>query len=314
MPFQSHQATADPPAEDNYEAQVIPIVGAILYALGIGIAIGVAGNAVYDGIKWKKKQLKTPKGTVVAITDLVKHPHYLSDVAWSNGDKSDERTIKYPHYAAVDYSYYYINVTKVVWDAEEGEFRSEGSWYWFGSGYRPYSLDHYNNASIGENHELTSSGYHIIFGHTENVNLTHAFDSDVDENSRDDELAALGTNKHYWPEEVYAWLSDMRYRGGGGHFTYKARGDPLKKSKTMSTTVDNYKTLDVVPKQTRLNRTRMYRNKSTLYWKKRGITIGPGKTVRVDNQDGTPAFEYTLPSGESTPLDVLYQGQRIENH
>ncbi len=82
----------------------------------------------------------------------------------------------------------------------------------------------------------------------------------------------------------------------------------------MSATVDNYKRLDIVPKQTRLNRTRMYRNKSTLYWRKKGITIGSGKTVRVDNQDGTPAFEYTLPSGESAPLDVLYQGQRIENH
>ncbi len=98
-----------------------------------------------------------------------------------------------PHYDDVDYSYYYINVTKIVWDAEEGEFRSEGSWYWSGSGYAPYSFDHYNTASRGENGGFNSAGCHIIFGHTEDVNLTHAFDSNVDENNKDDELVDLGT-------------------------------------------------------------------------------------------------------------------------
>ena len=179
MPFQSHRAiAASPVTSQTYETPD----GAV--PQGSGLLINIVGGlivvAIVAGVNLAKKKYNIPKGKVVAVADLVKHSHYLSEVAWSHGDKQDERTIQYPHYADVDYSYYYIHVTEIVWDAEEGEFRQKGMWHWYGTGYAAYSLDHYNNASYTRersvSNEFTSSGYHIILGHTEDVNLTHAFD------------------------------------------------------------------------------------------------------------------------------------------
>ena len=210
LPFQTHRATAaDPPAEDNYEDQALPVLG-IGAVLVIGFVAGYFASAAWDGTKWGLKQKKLPKGKVVAVTALVKDSHYLTDVAWSHGDKSDERIMQYPHYADVDYSYYYIYVTEIVWDAEESEFRMKGHNYWYGTGYAANSFDHYNNASYnGESGEFESAGYHIIWGHTENVNLTHAFDSDVDDSNKDDNLASDSRSPQYYTPWATAWLSQM---------------------------------------------------------------------------------------------------------
>ena len=310
MPFQSHRvAAADPPAEDNYEDQALPVLG-IGAVFVIGLVAGYLATAAWDGTKWKAKQSKLPKGKVVAIADLVKHSHYLSDVAWSHGDKQDERTIQYPHYADVDYSYYYVHVTEIVWDAEEGEFRRKSMWYWFGTGYTPYSLDHYNNASYtrerSPSNEFTSAGYHIIHGHTENVNLTHAFDSDVDENSRDNNLAADSRSPRYYKPLATAWLSQMRYRGGHGHFTYKKLDKPLRRSKQMSTTRDDYKTVDMVPKLRRLDRSSIRFNRSTLSWKWGEKTVPAGSTKTVTNPDGEQ-FVYVLPESETLKFPEPHQ-------
>ena len=299
MPFQSHRATAaSPPAEDNYEDQALPVLG-IGAVFVIGFVAGYLATAAWEGTKWKAKQSKLPKGKVVAITDLVKHSHYLSDVAWSHGDKQDERTIQYPHYNAVDYSYYYIHVTEIVWDAEEGEFRRKGQWYWSGADYAPYSLDPYNTADYnGESGEFDGAGYHIILGHTENVNLTHAFDSDVDASNKDDNLASDSRSPQYYKPEATAWLSQMRYRGGHGHFTYKKLNRPITREKQMSTTRNNYKTVDIVPKLRRLDRSTIRFNKNTLFWKWGEKTVPAGSTKTVTNPDGEK-FTYVLQESET---------------
>ncbi len=300
MPFQSHRAIAASPSSDDIETQALPVLG-IGAVFVIGFVAGYLATAAWEGTKWKAKQSKLPKGKVVAITDLVKDAHLLSEVAWSHGDKQDERTIQYPHYADVDYSYYYIHVTEIVWDAEEGEFRQKGMWHWYGTGYAAYSLDHYNNASYTRersvSNEFTSAGYHIILGHTENVNLTHAFDSDVDEDSRDDHLAADSRSPRYYKPEATAWLSQMRYRGGS-HFTYKKLDRPITRSKPMSTTRDNYKRVDIVPKHRRLDRARIRFNRSTLSWKWGEKTFPAGSTKTVTNPDGEQ-FIYVLPKSET---------------
>lgn len=112
----------------------------------------------------------------------------------------------------------------------------------------PILLDHYNTASRGENSGFDGwwVPYHIR--RTENVSLPHAFDSDVDDSNKDDNLASDSRSPKYYKPEATAWLSRMRYRGGGGHFTCKKLNNPLKRSKKMSTIRDDYKTVDIVPK------------------------------------------------------------------
>ena len=85
MPFQSHRATAAPPAEETVEAQAIPLIP-ILIKIGWGAAGSLVAWASIRGTEYVIDELKTPNGTVVAVADLVVHSNSVKAHRWYTGD------------------------------------------------------------------------------------------------------------------------------------------------------------------------------------------------------------------------------------
>ena len=203
MPFQSHRAIAAPPAEETVETQALPVLG-IGAVFVIGFVAGYLATAAWDGTKWKAKQSKLPKGKVVADTILVVDESTGVYSSWYAGAKtaSDESIPFVSYNKTKDYSWYDAQVVVVAYDVDEQKYKLNGEgWSWHGNGYIPSLLDMFNyrppeeyNADTGE-YEFTTSGFYIRIGTTANIDLTHAFDSDVDEANRDDALADEASSK-----------------------------------------------------------------------------------------------------------------------
>lgn len=84
-------------------------------------------------------------------------------------------------------------------------------------------------------------GFFISWGRTLNQDVTHAFDSNVDESQRDN-LLAKQDNWKYKPT-VFADLSDMRYQKNADDvkvWTYTPRLISEEHSEEMSAEVDSY--------------------------------------------------------------------------
>ena len=304
MPFQSHRAVAAaPPAEDNYEDQALPVLG-IGAVFVIGLVAGYLATAAWDGTKWKAKQSKLPKGKVVADTFLVVDESTGVYSSWYAGTKTaSNKLIPFVSYnKKKDYSWYDAQVVVVAYDQDEQKYKLNGEgWSWHGNGYIPSLLDMFNhrppeeyNEDTGE-YEFTTSGFYIRIGTTANIDLTHAFDSDVDEANIDDALATEASSKKYEPR-AFVWLSSMNYQGSS-LWEYTPRDNSVKVKRRMSATVDQYEIVDVVPKNFRLDRHSMRFNKSTLSWKWGQKKYPAGSTKTVTNPDGT-RFSYTLPNSE----------------
>ena len=322
MPFQSHRATAaDPPSEDNYEAQVIPIVGAILYVVG-GIAIGIAGNTIYDGIKWKKKQLQTPNAKIVAITSCVEDSHEGEIAHWYQGNTSHTGPQSLPDHLLrdeEDFAAYRFNIIRIAWNADTERYESTNEeWNYYGNGYFPDYTAGSDPEGIRGDADTGRKGFLITSGWTRNEDIMGAFDSRVTPNRRsrgieESKLAAEG-DPGYDPV-AYVDLDDMSYGkhpdGNRGVWTYTPRTTPTKFTQRMSATVSQYKTIDTNPKNTRFVKCNMGDNKSTLKWKKGETKAPPTARHRVENPDGTVIIDYR--TDEDVPLYYLYQHQEIDD-
>ena len=157
--------------------------------------------------------------------------------------------------------------------------------------YRP--PEEYNE-DTGE-YEFTTSGFYIRIGHTANIELTHAFDSDVDGSGRDDALASEASSKKYEPT-AYVWLSSMNYQGSS-LWECTPRDNPVEVKRRMSIILDQYEIVDIVLKNYRLDCHSMRFNKSTLSWKWGQKKYPAGSTKTVTNPDVTQS-SYTLPGTE----------------
>ena len=300
MPFQSHQATAaDPPAEDNYEAQVIPLIPIL-----IKIGWGAAGSAVFwaglQGTKYIIEESKTPNGTVVAVADLVLDSQSIKKHHWYNGDFFETTPYVDKGLLAQEeqYEYYEIHSVWIYWNEENERYESNGdSRTYYGNIYLPTAINNaYNNSSPGDA-ETGKEGFFAEAGRTEDVDVLHAFDSSVDESSKDNLLADQG--EWTYTPRAYAYVSDMRYEiinyeedvhgysGTGPGWKYTPRSKPIKATATtMNAEEDDYQTVQVLTWNTRMDRVVMYKNKSKVYWKRESRTLQGGSTVDGKWEDG----------------------------
>ena len=154
----------------------------------------------------------------------------------------------------------------------------------------------YNNGRPGDA-ETGKEGFFAEAGVTRDVDVLHAFDSSVDESSKDDLLADQG--EWTYTPRAYAYVSDMRYgiidyeeagygfSGVGGGWTYTPRSEPIKATATtMSAEKDVYQTVQVLTWNTRMDRVVMYKNKSKVYWDRESRTLLGGSTVDGKWKDG----------------------------
>lgn len=154
------------------------------------------------------------------------------------------------------------------------------------------------------------------------MDVLHAFDSSVDESSKDDLLADQG--EWTYTPWAYAYVSDVRYgiidyeeagygfRGTGGGWTYTPRSKPIKvTSSTMSTEEDAYQTVQVLTHNTRLDRVVMYKNKSKVYWKRQTKTVPAGTTGMGTFSDGSK-MPAELP--HDSELIGPFRKQKITDH
>ena len=316
MPFQSHQAiAADPPAEDNYEDQALPVLG-IGAVFVIGFVARYFASAAWDGTKWSLKQRKLPKGKIVTVTSLVEHSHEGKDQHWYFNDimkgelPMDASIISYvtPN---EDLSWYELDIYRVAWNPETERYESTSEWwYYYGNGYYP----NYSPGMLGieGDSETGKEGFVISSGYTATIDLMHAFDSVATKKNEFRKLANEG-DPGYDPV-VYVDLEDASYAKhpveNYGVMTYTPRTTPDKFTQEMSATISQYKKIDVTPKNTRLgNDWEMDDNKSTLTWKWGSKKFRAGSTKTVTNPDGTQ-LEHEF--DEDTTVKYPEQDQDID--
>ena len=142
-------------------------------------------------------------------------------------------------------------------------------------------------------------------GTTRKVDVLHAFDSSVDESSKDNLLADQG--EWTYTPRAYAYVSDMPYgiidyeeagygfSGTGGGWTYTPISEPINATaSTMSAEENAYQTVQVLTHNTRLDRVVMYKNKSKVYWDRESKRLQGGSTVDGKWEDGREG-EWELP-------------------
>ena len=300
LPFQPHRAiVAAPPAEETVETQAIPLIP-ILIKIGWGAAGSIVGWAAIRGTEYIIEESKTPNGTVVAVADLVVESESVKSHWWYTGDFFEDTP--YVDKGAMaqerNYEYYMVNSVWIYWNEENERYESNGdSRYYHGNIYLPTAINNaYNNGRPGDA-ETGKQGFFAESGRTADVDVLHAFDSSVDESSKDDLLADQG--EWTYTPRAYAYVSDMRheiinyeedvhgYSGTGPRWKYTPRSEPIKATATtMSAEEDIYQTVQVLTWNTRLDRVVMYKNKSKVYWDRESRTLLGGSTVDGKWEDG----------------------------